>query len=217
MEGRISLLRRAGIVSAGLLSLAALATAASSLLPRAIRLQGATSSVALDDHGLLPEFSLVDHTGQTLSRESLEESVWIANFVFSRCAGQCPLLGNRMRELHAFFGQTPGVRLVSFSVDPQYDTPEILSTYAEQYGAKAPQWIFATGGKNAILDLVQKGFRLGLSEEGSEAEPILHSLRLALVDAQGHVRGYYDGSDEEAMRRLREDAQMLLTRSAQGA
>ena len=166
-------------------------------------------SPPLPEYGIVPAFTLRDHRGQPLTREDMTGSVWIADFIFTRCAGQCPLMTERMTQLQRQLSGEPDLRLVSFSVDPAHDTPETLAAYARRSGA-GPRWRFATGPMDAVRALVQDGFRLGMSEEGTEAEPITHSVRLVLVDRQGRIRGYYDAMEESAVARLTEDARRLL-------
>lgn len=168
----------------------------------------ATSPLAI--FGRVPRFSLVDQDGHPLTREELEGSVWIADFIFTRCAGQCPLMCAQIASLRDTFAAVDAIRFVSFSVDPSYDTPAVLAAYAHRYGATAPRWRFATGSSNAVRRLAQDGFRLGVAEGGSVQEPITHSVRLVLVDQHGMIRGYYDATDAQATRRLQQDVRGLL-------
>ena len=103
------------------------------------------------------------------------------------------------------------MQLVSFTVDPDHDTPSVLASYASHYGAQPGRWRFVTGRREAISALAQDGFRLGVGEaEGTPAEPITHSVRLVLIDQQGRLRGYYDATDPEAVNRLTRDVKRLL-------
>jgi protein SCO1/2 len=160
--------------------------------------------------GAVPAFSLLDHHQHPISGNDLVGSVWIADFIFTRCAGQCPIMGTQMAKLRDAFQETPGIRLVSFTVDPAYDTPDILSTYARRYHAQDGRWQFVTGDPQAVMELAREGFRLGASDGGTATEPITHSVRLVLVDQQGAIRGYYDATDAEAVARLEYDARQLV-------
>jgi len=163
----------------------------------------------LQDGGPLPVFSFTDQEGHRIRRADLLGSVWIADFIFTRCAGQCPLMSAQMATLQNTFDPVPGVQFVSFTVDPLHDTPTVLRTYAEHYGARNTRWHFLTGDHAAIVTLAQDGFHLGVAEGGSSQEPITHSIRLVLIDQRGHVRGYYDATEAEAMHRLIRDARQL--------
>ena len=146
-----------------------------------------------------------------MSGEALLGSVWVANFIFTRCAGQCPLMSAQMATLASALRGEPSVRLVSFSVDPEWDTPAVLADYARRYGAVREQWRFLTGDRAAIVRLCTEGFRLSVAQDGgTDAEPITHSVRLVLVDRAGRIRGYYDTTEAEAMKQLRRDLRRLL-------
>jgi cytochrome oxidase Cu insertion factor (SCO1/SenC/PrrC family) len=154
----------------------------------------------------LPEFSLVDHEGRPFTRQTLAGRVWIADFIFTRCAGQCPLMHEAMQRLT----RHPTLQLVSFTVDPAFDTVERLGVFARDVGAPPGRWRFVTGERPALWALARDGFKLGVGEDGSSIEPITHSVRLVLVDQAGRIRGYYNATDAEAMRQLEQHARALL-------
>jgi protein SCO1/2 len=158
--------------------------------------------------GRVPDFSLIDQEGRAFGLQELRGSVWIANFIFTRCAGQCPLMSARMEALQQALQDAPGVRFVSFTVDPEHDRPETLLRYARQYAA-SDRWRFLTGSTAAIHGLARDGFHLAVSEEGTPEEPITHSVRLVLVDREGMIRGAYDAMDPAAVRQLEADARGL--------
>src|SRR3954452_18148656 len=152
----------------------------------------------------VPAFSLSNRDGRPVRLQDLAGAPWIADFIFTRCPASCPLMTARMARLERELPRDLGVRLVSFTVDPERDTPAVLERYAESY--KAPgRWLFLTGPKEEIYRLSRQGFKLGIdfpppgTTTGPAVEPILHSTRFVLVDGQGRIRGYYDGFDEEAM------------------
>ena len=162
------------------------------------------------DLGPVPDFTLTDEAGRTVTRASLAGSVWIADFIFTRCAGQCPLMSSQMALLQRAFARVPGVQLVSFTVDPEHDAPPVLAAYAAHYKAQAGRWRFLTGSREAVWRLAREGFQLGVGEDGTAEEPITHSVRLVLVDRAGRIRGYYDATDAAAVQRLRGDVRRLL-------
>lgn len=164
--------------------------------------------------GSVPEFSLLNRDGATVGSGELRGTPWVADFFFTRCVGICPRLTSQMRRLEQRLRRRPDVRFVSFTVDPEADTPERLQAYAEGFGAP-DRWLFLTGAPDAIYDLVRNGFRLAIDPEpepGGGALPgedILHSNRFVLVDADGTIRGYYDAFDEAALDRLVTDLDAL--------
>jgi protein SCO1/2 len=163
--------------------------------------------VLLPSYGTAPDFSLVSEDHQDISRNNLMTKVSIIDFIFTECAGTCPMMSSKMSELQTSLSNDPHVQFISFSVDPETDTPEVLSEYAKQYNAKKGTWIFLTGNKQSIYDLTKQGFHLGLDIEGDNA--IIHSQKFVLVDSHAVIRGYYDSEDEEAMKNLIRDARIL--------
>src|SRR2546425_865342 len=148
----------------------------------------------------LPDFSLTDQTDKTVTLQELKGRVWVADFIFTNCAGTCPMMTDKMRKLQE--GLPAEIRMVSFTVDPDRDTTKALAAYAAEHGATRDRWLFLTGEKHALYDLCMKGFKLPLDDTGgTEAEPITHSTRFVLVDKEGEIRGYYSGTEEEGLQR----------------
>ncbi len=221
-------------------------------------------------YGRVPDFSLLERSGRPVEASALRGRVWIVNFIYTRCTDTCPLQSAQMARLQAEYREAPDLRLVTITVDPAWDTPQVLARYAVRFGADPARWLFLTGEKAAIFRLAREGFRLGVEEPvGTERSPLdnafppersaapgaptfatldlgpwalglvfgaapalahegdaaakasppptppaagsmLHSSRFVLVDRQARIRGYYDSDDEEALRRLRRDLDILL-------
>ncbi len=155
--------------------------------------------------GTLPDFSLLERSGDSISRESLLGKIWIANFIFTRCPGPCPNMSQQFARLQRFFRNNPDFALVSMSVDPDYDTPDVLNTYAASYQSDPERWFFVTGEKDLLSPLIKEGFKLPAGES-----PNLHSTRFVLIDRLGRIRGYYDSNLAGSISRLRRDTQRLL-------
>lgn len=155
----------------------------------------------------VPDFSLTERSGRIVRRDDLLGKVWVASFVFTCCARQCPQVTGSMAQLNHELAAASDFRLVSFTVDPERDTPAVLKSYAQRYGADEKRWLFLTGQQDALYNLIEKGFLLAVKQnEGKERTPgneVTHSFRLALVDRRGHVRGYFDG------RRTEDDGQPI--------
>lgn len=159
--------------------------------------------------GQVTPFSLTSHRGETVTLDDLAGTPWIADFIFTRCGLSCPLMSTRMAELDDE-RVPPQMRLISISVDPQHDTPEVLAEYAAAFSA-SERWSFLTGPEEEILELALEGFHLAVDPDPPEGmaspeEPIVHSTRFVLVDGRGRIRGYYDGMSREGIEALERDA-----------
>ena len=148
--------------------------------------------------GTLPDFALTDQTGQPFGTRELRGKVWVANFIFTSCAGSCPLLSQKMAEVaHRARHVGPDFHLVSLTVDPERDTPEVLAGYAARYGANPRKWSFLTGGMATIQTAVVDGFKVGMGKEKvGDFWEIFHGENLVLVDRQLRIRGYFPATAE---------------------
>jgi protein SCO1/2 len=165
-------------------------------------LAGCTASAGLPSYGVVPDFELVDQSNrQFLSASTLRGKVWIADFIFTNCAGPCPRMSAQMRQVD---NALHDVKFVSFTVDPARDTPEVLAKYAEHYQAEPGTWYFLTGPQQALHNLARNVFMLG-DVNGD----LQHSTRFVLIDKQSRVRGYYLTADEDAIPRVIADAKQV--------
>jgi protein SCO1/2 len=163
--------------------------------------------------GQVGDFALVDQQARPVSAASLRGKVWVAAFFFTRCPTICPRITRRMRALQvATSGSTPPLSLISFSVDPDNDTPPVLLQYAKRYGADLRTWAFLTGDLSVVKRTVVDGFKLALDgkpDPNAENGGIIHGSHLVLVDKLLAIRGYYRTDDEDDMKRLVDDAKAL--------
>jgi cytochrome oxidase Cu insertion factor (SCO1/SenC/PrrC family) len=166
-------------------------------------------SRTISSYGSVPDFQLTNQDGRPFGSAELRGKIWIADFIFTLCPGPCPMISSRMSELQKPLEKTD-VHLVSVSVDPAHDTPEILRGYAEKLHAQSQRWDFLTGSKSAIYDLSRNGFKLAVSDGNSEAGTPMHSTRVILVDRRGEIRGYYDATAPDAVTKLLADTNHLL-------
>ncbi|HEV3257992.1 MAG TPA: SCO family protein [Gemmataceae bacterium] len=172
------------------------------LLPSAFCLSGCTPlarPAAEDLDNPVGDFSLTERSGRTITREDLLGKIWVASFIFTRCAGPCPQVTGNMARLQAQLAGDDGVMLVTFTVDPKYDTPKVLRTYAAHYGADPKRWLFLTGDQDKLYALIRNSFMSAVEQtKGAARTPgneVTHSTRLFLVDRKGHVRAYFDGRE----------------------
>lgn len=145
--------------------------------------------------GQVKDFRLTDQNAKDLSRKDLEGKVWVATFIFTRCTLTCPLQSKWMAKLQKRLSSEPtseDIRLVSFTVDPDFDTPTVLKKYAENVTDNDSTWHFLTGTKAQIATLAKDSFRLPAGPSVDDSSSVAHDARVVLVDRQGRIRGYYD-------------------------
>lgn len=183
---------------------------------------------------IIPDFALVERSGKTIRRADLLGSVSVVDFFYTRCTEACPLLSAYMERLQADPSLPSGMLLVSITVDPDHDTPDVLSAYARQFHADSRKWLFLTGPRTAIYSLAVDGFGLAAlvsrpmrpapawswlgpgvafaHEESNHANVIqlVHASRFAVVDREGRIRDYVDGGDPSAVVRLRQAVLRVL-------
>lgn len=171
-----------------------------------------------DVHWSVDDFSLKDQNGQPFARSDLRGKVWVAAFIFTRCAGPCAHVSASMSRLQQDFAGKDGVMLVSFSVDPDYDTPAVLQKYAAHFGAEPARWKFLTGSRKLIYGLIADSFHLAAvrQDDDKNAQSIDHSTRLVVVDLQGRIRGLYDGDSGDDLPDLETQVTALLSQEHAG-
>ncbi len=163
----------------------------------------------VSSYGRVPHFQLVNQEGQPFDSAQLAGKIWIADFIYTTCPGPCPMISTRMSELQKPLEKTD-VHLVSFSVDPERDSPEVLHGYAEKLRADPARWDFLTGPKSAIYKLSHDGFKLAVADGSDETGIPVHSTRMVLVDRHCEIRGYYEATAADAVTKLLADTNHLL-------
>ena len=155
--------------------------------------------------GGIPDFEFIDSEGRDVGLSSLKGKVWVADFIFTTCTMACPIMTGNMNIIHKKYKKNDDIRLVSISVYPEYDTPEVLKKYASQYEANTDTWHFLTGNESTVKEVIKDGFKIGDYED-----IIFHSEKFALVDRNGMIRAYYNGMKSEDMKKLKKDINNLL-------
>jgi len=155
--------------------------------------------------GQVHDFNLFDEKGKEFSLSKLQGDIWIANFFFTTCGDICPVMSKNMASLHRSFALVDDVTQVSITVNPEFDSSDVLQKYAEKYKANTSKWHFLTGTRGQITELAVESFKMGSIEE-----PVFHSSKFALVDRRGSIRGYYDGIQPGEVSQLFTDITVLL-------
>lgn len=161
----------------------------------------------------LPYFkmnAITSEANTTIDKTYLQGKPWIAGFIFTRCSGPCPIITMNMARLQKTLPKE--VRLVTFTVDPDRDTLEVLQRYAIRFNADPKRWWFLTGDKGELYKLMYEGFNLPIAEDIKAPSDfrIIHSTKLVLVDSKGIIRGYYNGIEDSGLDRIQKDVQKLL-------
>ncbi|KAA3620764.1 MAG: SCO family protein [Flavobacterium sp.] len=170
--------------------------------------------------GTVPDFSFTDQNGKTISNSDYKGKVYVAEFFFSTCPSICPIMNRNMVKVQNEFYGNPNLGIASFSIDPEYDTPEVLREYAESYQITNPNWHLLTGEKARIFELANSGFNLYVGENSEVEGGFEHSGYFALIDQEGKIRSrydehgnpiiYYDGLEAEGIQMLIEDIELLI-------
>jgi protein SCO1/2 len=161
--------------------------------------------------GDVQDFSLTDQNGHEVTRQMLEGNAWVADLIYTECRSQCPLMTQKMAKIQALLPRESNVQLLSISVDPEHDSPAVLSDYAKHYGVDSAHWRFVTGSPNAIHALA-RDFKLAPKYSTHDSFVLNHSSRLILVDSCSHIRGTYDGTDEASVQQLVKDISTLAAK-----
>ena len=154
--------------------------------------------------GQVPQFQLSLQTGQPFDSHTLDGHIFVANFIYTTCNGPCPMMSHQMHGIQNATANSPEVKLVSFTVDPEHDTPPVLAKYAATFKADPARWYFLTGEMARLNDLGLHAFMLN-TVDGS----LDHSTRFVLVDANRRIRGTYLSSDDDFPKKLLRDIRQL--------
>ena len=173
------------------------------------------SSPSLPVLGSVPDFTLTNQLGQPVDLRDLAGRVWVADIIFTRCAGPCPKMTAVMKELNEALSDLSGITFLSLTADPAYDTPAVLTQYAARFNADPERWMFLTGPTEQVNRLAVDGLKLALIEKDpSERENMndlfVHSTAFTLVDKRGRLRGFFQGLEPDSPQRLEEAIRALV-------
>ncbi|WP_233219267.1 SCO family protein [Adhaeribacter arboris] len=158
----------------------------------------------------IPDFRFVSQEGKTVTQTNLNGGVYVANFFFASCQDVCKKMSAQMVRVNEAFRNTPQVKLISYTVDPERDSVSVLKRYAEMYQADPAKWLFVTGPKKQLYTLAQNGYKVSAMQAPGTIPNFIHSEKLILVDKEKHVRGIYDGTDPQEVDRLITEITVLL-------
>lgn len=159
----------------------------------------------------IPDFKFLNQDGDTITQKYTENKIYVADFFFTTCPTICPIMKTQMLRVHEEFQDSDDILLLSHTINPRYDTPEVLKNYKDKLGVSSSQWQFLTGDLTDIYELAQKSY-LSTAMEDEEAVDdggFIHSGAFVLVDKDRHIRGIYDGTKEKEVDRLMVDLNKL--------
>jgi protein SCO1 len=162
-----------------------------------------------NDTLLLSNYSFIDQQSKDISLKSFPGKILVVNFFFSRCPGQCPKMMSGLKRVSKSFKDDNRVHFLSFTVDPEHDTPQKLEVYAEGLNINPDQWDLLTGDKRKIYRTARNGFHVDASQGNGGPQDFIHSDKIMLVDTNGNVRGYYSGIVTSEVNKLMTDVKKL--------
>lgn len=162
----------------------------------------------------IQEFQLIDQNNQTFGSKNLKGKVYVAEYFFTTCGTICPVMNTQMQRVQEKFNSKSNFHIVSITVDPEHDSSEVLLKYAEAHNSNPKQWHFLTGKKEKLYSLARRSFFLlkpaEVRNQGDVGSDFIHTNYFVLVDQEGQIRGYYDGTSEHEVDVLMEDVAVLL-------
>jgi protein SCO1/2 len=158
----------------------------------------------------IPDFTFVNQKSKTVGSKDMKGKVTVVDFFFTSCPSICPVMSSELERVNDMFREEPSLQILSISIDPTYDTSEVLQDYADKHNARAGKWDFLTGDKNEIYQLAKCGFILPTLDGMGVPDDFAHSDKFVLIDQEGRIRGYYSGTNREDVDLLMLEAKVLL-------
>jgi protein SCO1/2 len=158
---------------------------------------------------LIPNFSFISQTGDSVTQRNFEGKIYVANFFFTTCPEVCPKMNRNLHLVYEKFKRDPKIKFLSHTVHPEHDSVPVLAQYAKKLKVDNNIWYFVTGRKKDIYDIAEEGYK-AISVQGDKPATFIHSEKLVLVDKEKHIRGIYDSHDYKEIMRLQDDIVIVL-------
>lgn len=158
----------------------------------------------------IPDFNFMNQDSVMISNQSLQNSIYVADFFFTSCPSICPIMSKNMLDIYSKYKGNEEVKFLSHTIDPKHDTIPVLKKYATKLGVDGKQWSFVLGDKNAIYKIAKEGYMNYAADDEKAPGGITHSGYFLLIDKEKRVRGAYDGTQEVQVKQLMEDMDVLL-------
>jgi len=159
------------------------------------------------------EFSLTNQNGENITHKDYDGHIYLADFFFTTCPSICPIMTENMVYLQSLVNDLPDVKLLSFTVNPEIDSPEVLKAYAQQKGVDDKRWNLLTGDKEEIYNLARRSYLVVQDDGNGDEHDMIHTENFVLIDTKRRIRGYYDGTDINSIKKIFNDIKILLKES----
>jgi protein SCO1/2 len=158
----------------------------------------------------IPNFKFLNQDSLWISEKDMAGKIYVADFFFTTCPTICPKMKSSLLRIYDKFAEDDRVRILSHTIDPEFDGVHVLKEYAKKLNISSPRWNLVTGKKSDIYRLGEKSYMVTTQEDANEVGGFVHSGAFILVDKNRHIRGIYDGTKEEEVNHLMEDMTLLL-------
>ncbi len=157
----------------------------------------------------ISNFSFIDQKGNVVTQENFKDKIYVADYFFCTCQSICPIMSVQMERVADVFKDDAEIKYISHTVNPEYDSVNVLADYAAAHHARYGQWYLVTGNKKELYDLARESYMLDASEGDGGEEDFIHTQNFALIDKDRHIRGYYDGTNPKEIDQLINDIKLL--------
>lgn len=165
----------------------------------------------------IPDFQFINQNGDTITAQNFKDKIYVVDFFFTTCPTICPVMKKQMRKVYEKIKGQNDVAILSHTIDPEHDTPSVLKEYATDLGVKDTQWMFVTGNREKIYEIGEKKYLVVAGADSTAPGGYIHSGAFVLIDKEKRVRGMYNGTDDEATKRLIGDIARLQEEYKNGA
>ncbi len=177
----------------------------------AVSKTNANGQVVIDTlYKTIPNFTFLNQDSVATPSTVLDNHIYVADFFFTTCSTICPIMHRNMKTLYDEYFNYDEVKFLSFTIDYKYDKPSVLKKYAKKLGVDDGKWIFMYGPKKEVYELAEKDYLVAVGEDDQEKDGYIHQGWLVLIDKEKRIRGAYDGTDEEQVKKLKADMAILL-------
>jgi protein SCO1/2 len=157
----------------------------------------------------IPPFKFINQYGDSITDKNLDKKIYVADFFFTSCPSICPIMQRNMLNVYNAFKSDPAIKIVSFTIDPKYDSVKVLKKYADKLGIAGNSWWLLQGKKDTTYSLAEKNFLVAVGQDSTVKGGYVHQGYFVLVDKEKRVRGAYDGTNMDQVNQLIADIKTL--------